>query len=78
MGKFKYITKYNRDWENPELFPNLADDVHHYTCKVCNTGRLKLSKMGVTAPRSHTNDGKVKICKQPEHAAIECDENGLF
>ena len=79
MGKIKYETKYNGEWENAELYPDLADwimpaktgqadDIHHYQCKICKTGRLKLPNMGVTAPRSHLKDGKdkngdTKLCK---------------
>ena len=74
----KYSTHYNADWENHDLFPDLApwiqranngqkDDINHYSCKVCNSGRLKLSNMGVTAPRSHmkdnTKNGITKVCK---------------
>jgi len=78
MGKKQaYASKYNPDWENPDLFPDLAqwispaksgqrDDINHYACKVCRNGRLKLSNMGVTAPRSHLKNN-VKTGKESKH-----------
>ena len=79
MVKTKYSSRYNPDWENSELYPDLAswiqpvrtgkpDDANQFACKLCMSGPLSLSNMGVTAPRSHlknTKDknGNVKLCK---------------
>ena len=60
-------TRYNPDWEVPQLFPNLAEwilpvnngcfgDINSLKCKVCKGGRLRLSNMGVGAPRKHMTD----------------------
>ena len=84
MGKTKYSSRYNPDWENPELYPDLAswiqpvktgkpDDANQFACKICMSGPLSLSNMGVTAPRSHlknTKDknGKLKLCKHNQKA----------
>ena len=79
MGKKKYDTIFNPDWENPALFPDLAewiqsctsgqaDDIHHFQCKVCKNGRLKLSTMGIQAPRSHMKDTvKDGVVKESKH-----------
>ena len=67
MGKKKSVCSYNPDWENPQLFPDLAtwvqpvhtdqrDDGNYFSCKICNTGRLYISTMGVQALRSHMAD----------------------
>ena len=86
MGKNKCPTKYNRSWENPDMYPDLAqwiqaansgqsDDIYHYECKICRTGRLKLSNMGVTSPKSHIKnitgkDGKVKESKHNQRMRL--------
>ena len=65
--KKKYPGRYNPDWENSDLNPDLADwiqpvktgksdDIHYFSCKVCKTGRLSISTMGILAPRSHVTD----------------------
>ena len=44
------------EWEDPKIHPMLSEwitrgkDNHHFCCKVCNNGSLKLGVMGVAAP----------------------------
>ena len=64
-------TRYNSEWERPELFPEVSkwilpvntgnpDDVHYFSCKVCKSGKMSLSNMGigvvkaVEKPNKHT------------------------
>ena len=82
MGKTKYSSRYNPDWENPELYLDLSswiqpvktgkpDDANQFACKICTSGPLSLSNMGVTAPRSHlqnTKDKNGKLCKHNQKA----------
>ena len=86
MGKKKYDTSYKKDWENKVLHPDFAewvqacktgqaDDEKHFQCKVCKSGRLKLSSMGVQALVSHqsntTNkDGSVKESKHNKNMKL--------
>lgn len=61
-------TKYNKDWENPSLHPEIAewikpviqcnlgnplDDIHYFQYKVCNSGKISLSSMGVGSAKKH-------------------------
>ena len=60
VSRIKGKTRYNPDWEVPQLFPDLAewilpvnnghlDDVNFFKCKMCKDGRLRLSNMGIGA-----------------------------
>lgn len=68
-------TKYNSDWENPTLHPDIApwikaidtgnslEDMYYFQCKVCNSGKISLSNMGIGAVKKHMTDPKGKECK---------------
>ena len=60
-------TRYNSEWERPELFPEVSkwilpvnagnpDDVHYFSCKVCKSGKISLSNIGIGAVRNHMKD----------------------
>ena len=57
-------TYYNVEWEDPKIHPMLSEwitrgkDNHHFCCKVCNNGSLKLGVMGVAAPMNHMKPSK--------------------
>ena len=57
-------TYYNVEWEDPKINPMLSEwitrgkDNHHFCCKVCNNGSLKLDVMGVAAPMNHMKPSK--------------------
>ena len=67
---------YNVDWENPALHPEIAawiksvntgrpqEDVFYFQCKVCNSGKISLSNMGIDAPKKYMTDSKGKRCKR--------------
>ena len=74
-ARSKGRTRYNVDWENPALHPEIAawiksvntgrpqEDVFYFQCKVCNSGKISLSNMGIGAPKKHMTDSKGKRCK---------------
>ena len=58
---------YNLHREHPTLFLKIvpwvqkvctgsADDVHFFSCKVCKTGKISLSNMGIGTVHSHMKD----------------------
>ena len=55
---------YNVEWEDPKIHSKLSEyiatekDDHHFSCKVCNNGSLKLGTMGVWAPVNHIKPSK--------------------
>ena len=82
MSKKKYDTSYKKDWENKILHPEFAewvqacstgqaDDAKHFQCKVCKSGRLKLSSMGVQALVSHQSNNR----KNKDGSVIESNHN---
>ena len=67
MKQNKGKARYNLQLEDPTLFPKMApwiqkvstassDDVHFFSCKVCKTGKISLSNMGIGTVRSHMKD----------------------
>ena len=81
MPKKKYDTSYKKDWENKTLHPEFAewvqacktgqaDDAKHFQCKVCKSGRLKLSSMGVQALLSHQSNSKNKESKHNKNVRL--------
>ena len=73
--RFKGKTRYNPDWEDPRLHPQLSqwiqsvntdssDDVFYFQCKVCKGGKIFLSNMGIATAKKHMTDPKPdKKCK---------------
>ena len=63
---FKMPSKqtYNLEWEDKKIHPNLSEWIRmgkynkHFSCKVCNTGSLKLGAMGIGAPMNHIKANK--------------------
>ena len=52
------------DSEDPSKFPDIVSwmkmgkDDMHFVCKLCKTGLLKLSTMGITIVRDHSKPSK--------------------
>ena len=61
-------TYYRPDWEDVDQFPDVSawvargKDKHHFSCKICHSGSLKLSN-GITVLRSHMKPSKEGVPK---------------
>ena len=82
MKQNKGKARYNLQWEDPTLFPKIApwiqkvstgsaDAVHFFSCKVCKTGKISLSNMGIGAVRSHMKDSSFeKLSKHSRNMKV--------
>ena len=38
---------------DPTILQWSSDDIHYFQCKICKTGKIRLSNMGIGAVKSH-------------------------
>ena len=68
---------YKSAWEDPNQYPNVAiwikrgKDDQHFACKICSSGSLKLSNMGISAVRSHMKPSKAGEPKTKHEKAYD-------
>ena len=97
MRGIKGSARYKDEWEDKNLFPEISqwiqgvstgksDDVHFFRCKICKTGKLSLSNMGIGAVKKHMtdpsprpSDPKPKKCKHNQILeSIEASRQNCF